>query len=65
MMRRGLDSPDLADALALTFALPVQAHAHAGGDGPKKPLVESEYNPFERKHMYNELDTEVEERKVA
>jgi hypothetical protein len=51
MMRRGLDSPDLADALALTFAMPVAAHQGAGGEVPGKPLVESEYNPFDRKHM--------------
>lgn len=62
MMKRGLDSPDLADALALTFALPVQAHAHAGGPGPQKPLVESEYDPFSRKSMYDEL---VDDRRVA
>jgi hypothetical protein len=54
MMKRGLDSPDLADALALTFAMPVAAHAHAGRDGPQKPLVESEYNPFETRHIYGE-----------
>jgi hypothetical protein len=51
MMRRGLDSPDLADALALTFALPVAAHAHAGGEFPMKPLVESEYDPFDNKRL--------------
>jgi len=51
MMKRGLESPDLADALALTFALPVAAHANAGGEHPQKPLVESEYNPFDEKHM--------------
>jgi hypothetical protein len=62
MMKRGLDSPDLADALALTFALPVAAHAHAGSDRPQGPLVESEYNPFDRKHIYNEP---IEDRRVA
>jgi hypothetical protein len=51
MMKRGLDSPDLADALALTFALPVAAHAHAGGEGPAKPLVETEWNPFSPERM--------------
>jgi hypothetical protein len=63
MMKRGLDSPDLADALALTFALPVAAHAHAGGDGPRKPLVESEYNPFTSRSIYG--DEFGEERRVA
>lgn len=51
MMKRGLESPDLGDGLALTFAYPVAAHAGAGGDGPQKPLVESEYNPFDEKRM--------------
>ncbi len=47
MRKRGLESPDIADALALTFAQYVAPHAHAGGDGPKKPEVEYEYDPFE------------------
>src|SRR4029077_18434615 len=62
MMKRGLDSPDLADALALTFSMPVQKHAFAGGDGPQKPLVESEYNPFSSKSIYGEIP---DERRVA
>lgn len=64
MTKRGLDSPDLADALALTFAMPVVAHQHAGGDGFQKPLVEWEYNPFDRKHMIDEPKM-PEERRVA
>lgn len=51
MAKRGLESPDLADGLALTFALPVQAHDRAGGDYPQKPLVEHEYDPFDEKRM--------------
>lgn len=51
MMKRGLESPDLADALALTFAYPVAAHANAGGEGPHKSLVESEYDPFSPERM--------------
>jgi hypothetical protein len=62
MMKRGLESPDLADALALTFAMPVQKHAFAGHDGPQKPLVESEYNPFESKSIYGNLQ---DDRRVA
>ena len=63
MMKRGLDSPDLADALALTFAMPVQSHAWAGQtERPNKPLVESEYNPFTTQSIYNEMP---EERRVA
>lgn len=51
MMKRGVESPDIADALALTFAYPVAAHAHAGGDHPQKPLVESEYDPYSPERM--------------
>jgi hypothetical protein len=67
MMKRGLDSPDLADALALTFTMPVAAHQHAGsGDRPLKPLVESEYDPFATKSIYGDRPTaEQEERRVA
>jgi len=64
MMKRGLDSPDLADALALTFSMPVQKHAWAGSDHPQKPLVESEYNPFDSKNIYNEPSM-PDERRVA
>jgi hypothetical protein len=46
MKKRGLASPDLADALALTFAWPVLPRDDAGGEGPRKPLVEIEYDPF-------------------
>jgi hypothetical protein len=62
MMKRGLESPDLADALALTFALPVQAHQGAGSDRPGKSMVESEYDPFTSKSIYGD---QPEERRVA
>lgn len=51
MMADGKPSPDRADALALTFAYPLAAHAYAGGEHPRKPLVESEYDPFDPKRM--------------
>jgi hypothetical protein len=51
MRRRGLASPDLADALALTFAFPVAQHEGAGGEGPARPMVEIEYNPFSSERM--------------
>lgn len=47
MKRRGLASPDLGDALALTFAWPVLPSEDAGGMGPHKPLVQIEYDPFD------------------
>jgi len=56
MMKRGLESPDRADALALTFAMIVEGHQGAGrGDRPNEPLVKSEYNPFETRHLYGEV----------
>lgn len=51
MMKRGLDSPDMADALALTFAYPVAKHAQAGGDYPHPDLVQSEYDPYAADRM--------------
>lgn len=51
MMKRGLESPDLADGLALTFSYPVAAHIGAGGDFPHKPMVESEWNPYDPERM--------------
>lgn len=51
MMKRGVESPDRADALALTFAYPLAPHDLAGGEHPRKPLVEWEYDPFEPKRM--------------
>ncbi len=51
MMRDGKPSPDDLDGLCLTFALPLARHAHAGGDHPRKPLVESEYDPFAKEYM--------------
>lgn len=51
MMRRGVESPDDADALALTFAYPLAAHDMAGGEHPRKPDLEFEYNPYDEKRM--------------
>lgn len=48
MKKRGLPSPDRADALALTFAYPVQPHAHASmGYGAARQHVVHEYDPLE------------------
>lgn len=45
MKKRGLSSPDRADALALTFAYPVVAK-NSSSD-PAKPFVLPDYNPIE------------------
>lgn len=47
MKKRGLSSPDIADALALTFAYPVQPNQQAGRAAAfNRPLIEHEYDPF-------------------
>lgn len=46
MKKRGLASPDLADALALTFAYPVVPTAFAGGLHDAPPRVLSDYDPI-------------------
>lgn len=47
MKKRGLSSPDIADALALTFAYPVQPNAHAGRAAANRTsVVQHEYDPF-------------------
>lgn len=51
MMKRGIASPDRADALALTFAYPLAAHTNAGGKHQRKPAVEIDYDPFSEQRM--------------
>jgi hypothetical protein len=53
MKKRGLASPDIADALALTFAYFVMPNSDAGFEGAHdlKPLVESDYDPYDKEHM--------------
>jgi hypothetical protein len=47
MKKRGLQSPDIADALMLTFAYPVHASQQAGrAAAGVAPLVVSDYDPF-------------------
>ncbi len=47
MRRRGIVSPDWADALALTFAYEVSPNVNAGSEAPAKPIYITEYNPFD------------------
>lgn len=52
MMRRGCASPDKADALALTFAYPLQPTAQAGGLHARRPaMAETEYDPYSDERM--------------
>jgi len=46
MKARGLASPDIADALALTFAYPVAPRRLRGEPDPAA-LIDTEYNPFD------------------
>lgn len=48
MKKRGLASPDRADALALTFAYPVMPTRHSGGvpGDLRAPTMQSDYDPF-------------------
>lgn len=59
MMREGKDSPDDVDALALTFALPLEAKPARHGGYPMPPTPESfgEYHPYALlAHDYNPLE---------
>ena len=49
MVKRGVKSPDLADALALTFAEDVAPLARPEGIGPAFITVESDYDPLDPK----------------
>jgi hypothetical protein len=46
MKRRGVASPDIADALACTFASEPATSPRSDWEGPGDHLVRSEYNPF-------------------
>jgi phage terminase large subunit len=62
MAARGLGSPDIADALALTFAAPVFSQM-SDLPGPGNHLVVSEYDPYSEAAMRNERYPE--ERRAA
>lgn len=51
MMKRGVESPDKADALALTFAYPLTPNFNAGSERPRKSVVEFEYDPYSEQRM--------------
>lgn len=58
MKKRGLCSPDEADALAVTFFMPVVPRDHSGDFGPGagrgQSKVEVEYDPFSRDRVVPE-----------
>lgn len=49
MRKRGEPSPDIADALALTFAYPVMPSAASDPRG--RPQIETDYDPFSPQHL--------------
>lgn len=53
MRKRGVPSPNVADALACTFAYPVyEADIYDPRDlVPEAPTVAPDYNPYDREHM--------------
>lgn len=51
MKKRGLASPDKADALALTFAYPVMPSDHTQSFTRKGGQHQSEYNPLSKQHL--------------
>lgn len=56
MRTRGVPSPNVADALACTFAFPTYEYQGASLDQVReKPRVAPDYNPFDRDHMSDEL----------
>lgn len=51
MKKRGLSSPDMADALALTFAYPVMPSDHSAAFEHRTGQHQVEYNPLSREHL--------------
>ena len=60
MRARGLGSPDIADALALTFAAPVFTQLSLAGRGDH--LVQAEYDPFSDAAMRGDAYPEATQR---
>ena len=55
MRRRGIPSPNVADALACTFAFPsyeYQSISVAGIQEKAKPVVAPDYDPYARENIY-------------
>jgi hypothetical protein len=64
MAARGLASPDIADAMALTFAAPVFSQA-SGLAGPGDHQVQSSYDPFSDEAMAGRPIPELKRRYTA
>lgn len=55
MRSRGVPSPNVADALACTFAYPSFEFIPAPGEEKMKPTIAPDYNPFARENIYEEV----------
>lgn len=55
MKRRGLSSPDKADALGLTFALPVAKSDHKIGRQKTSGKVQMHYDPLDRNYIQQDM----------
>ncbi len=53
MRRRGIPSPNLADALALTFAHPSYETVQIPIEDMGEPVMVPDYNPYERERIYD------------
>lgn len=53
MRGRGVASPNVADALACTFAYPTLEYVAARDEKPMMPVIAPDYDPFARESIYN------------
>lgn len=53
MRRRGVPSPNVADALACTFAYPIWFPSTLAEQTAMKPTIAPDYNPYERERIYS------------
>lgn len=51
MRRRGIPSPNVADALACTFAYPTYVEEAASFEEAEAPFIAPDYNPYDSNHM--------------
>lgn len=54
MRARGVPSPNVADALATTFAMPTYEYPVDEAEGMQKPFVAPDYDPYAKEYLYAE-----------
>ncbi len=55
MRRRGVPSPNVADALACTFCFPVFEPEARLDDELMKPIIAKDYDPFSKEYMHHDI----------